>query len=113
MQNVIQDIYGQVTNFFHTSDTTPATARRSFFVPRKSLRNNSLSESSSKTVDGKRSRQGSRMFNNLFHRNRVSSIEEDPNENVTITGYALPSITITPSNEDDKKEESIHYLTID
>ena len=101
-----------MTNFFHTSDTTPAIARRSFFVPRKSLRNNSLSENCSKTDDRKRSRQGSRMFNNLFHRNRVSSIEEDPNENVTVTGYVLPSITITPMNEGGKKEEN-NYLTVD
>ena len=123
LQNIIQDIYGQVTNFFSaTSDTTPASTRRSFFVPRNPPRNNSLdnnrertvSESSSKSGGGKRSRRGSKMLNNLFNKNRVSSIdEEDPYENVTVNNSTvLPSITLSTASEDGKKDDKQnHYLT--
>ena len=112
-----------MTNFFSaTSDTTPASTRRSFFVPRNPPRNNSLdnkrertvSESSSKSGGGKRSRRGSKMFNNLFNKNRVSSIdEEDPYENVTVNNSTvLPSITLSTASEDGKKDDKQnHYLT--
>ena len=53
------------------------------------------------------------MFNNLFNKNRVSSIdEEDTYESVTVNnGSVLPSIAISTVDEDTEKEERKHYLT--
>ena len=119
-QNIIQDIYGQVTNFFTNTEPTPVSGRRSFFVPKTQTRNGSLDDKRERTVSesssksGGKSRRGSRMFNNPFNKNRVSSIdEEDPYENVTVNdGSVLPSITLSPVNEEGpQKKEKNQYLT--
>ena len=119
-QNIIQDIYGQVTNFFTNTEPTPVSGRRSFFVPKTQTRNGSLDDKRERTVSesssksGGKSRRGSRMFNNPFNKNRVSSIdEEDPYENVTVNdGSVLPSITLSPVNEEGPKNgEKNQYLT--
>ena len=114
LQNIIQDIYGQVTNFFTNAEPTPVSGRRSFFIPK--TRNGSLDNHRERTVSesSSKSRRGSRMFNNPFNRNRVSSIdEEDPYENITVNdGSVLPSITLSPVNEEGPKNgEKNQYLT--
>ena len=117
LQNIIQDIYGQVTNFFTNAEPTPVSGRRSFFIPKtQPTRNGSLDNHRERTVSesSSKSRRGSRMFNNPFNRNRVSSIdEEDPYENITVNdGSVLPSITLSPVNEEGPKNgEKNQYLT--
>ena len=110
LQNIIQDIYGQVTNFFTNAEPTPVSGRRSFFLPKTQTRNGSLDDKRERTVSesssksGGKSRRGSRMFNNPFNKNRVSSIdEEDPGDNTV----NKPSTVLTSVNEEgSQKEES-------